>query len=85
MKSRYVLTGVLLIGLVACGQQTNSPNRLVPADAVAVESAVPVNELRESGDEVTGEQIQKRREAWVRSDARSSMKSRVASSGATPR
>jgi hypothetical protein len=89
MKSRYFLPFVLLIGLTACGQQVGSSGQPLQADADADESAAPVNELRDPNEEVTAEEIQQRREAWVRADMQADVQSleesRVASSGEPPR
>jgi hypothetical protein len=69
MKSYYILPSLFLMSLAACGREVEEAG----APAQAMQSAHPEpasipNTLRGPDEEVTAEEIQQRREAWVRND-----------------
>jgi hypothetical protein len=69
MKSYYILPSLFLIGLTACGGKVEEAG--APAHAMTPAQPEPAsipNTLRGPDEEVTAEEIQLRREAWVRND-----------------
>jgi hypothetical protein len=73
MKVYLIAPALVLVGLVACSKETSVPVSSTAAaeSAAATAPARPVDALADLPDQLTAEEIQARREAWVSEGAAS--------------
>jgi hypothetical protein len=72
MKLHLIAPALIFVGLVACSKETNAPaGPTAAAEPAATTPVPPADALADLPDQLTAEEIQARREAWVSGSAAS--------------